>query len=294
MKRTLLLIVNPISGGKDKTELVKIVKESVDSSLYEISTVYTEYAGHASELAVGTDADVVVAIGGDGTQNEVARSLVGTDKVMGIIPCGSGDGLALHLGISRKPAEAAALLNKGEVATMDYGLFEGHPFFCTAGMGIDALVSWKFAEAGSRGLRTYVSESAKAWFGFKPDAYRVCVDGEMVYDGPATLVTVGNANQWGNNARITAKASVTDGELDVCVVEPFRTWAFPGLLWHLMGGTSFKSRYVKYFRGKQIRIERSAEGPVHFDGDPYQMGREIGINVVPAALKVIVPNKHSI
>lgn len=285
----ILFIVNPIAGGKDKKAILDKVTGSLDNDRFSHEIRYTEYAGHACSIAKETDADIVVAIGGDGTQNEVARGLVGSDKRMGIIPCGSGDGLALHLGISRNPEKAARVINEGKVVTIDHGTVNGRPFFCTTGMGIDALVSWKFANAGSRGLKTYIRESVKTWFGFSPDNYRITVDGKQRWDGPATLVTVGNANQWGNNARITPLASIDDGLLSVTIVAPFHTWAFPGLLIRLMNGTAHKSCYTTCINGKEIRIERDHQGPVHFDGDPYSEGKSIEIKIVPQALKVIVP-----
>lgn len=285
----ILFIVNPIAGGKDKKAILEKVTGALDRDRFSYEIRYTEYAGHACTIAEEADADIVVAIGGDGTQNEVARGIVGSGKRMGIIPCGSGDGLALHLGVSRDPSEAARTICEGKTVVIDHGTVNGRPFFCTTGMGIDALVSWKFANAGSRGLKTYIWESVKTWFGFRPDNYRITIDGQECWDGPATLVTVGNANQWGNNAKITPLASVKDGLLSVTIVRPFHTWAFPGLLIRLMSGTAHKSRYTTCLEGKEIRIGRDQQGPVHFDGDPYSEGKSIEINVVPQALKVIVP-----
>lgn len=285
----ILFIVNPIAGGKDKKVLLEKVTGRIDSSRFTYEIRYTEYAGHACEIARTTDADIVVAIGGDGTQNEVARSLAGSGKTMGIIPCGSGDGLALHLGISRDPEKAAEILNEGTTAVIDHGTVNGRPFFCTTGVGIDAAVSWRFAQAHTRGLKTYVKESILTWFGFKPENYIITVDGVEEWNGPATLVTIGNANQWGNNAKITSLASVTDGQLDITVVEPFHTWSFPGLLLRLMSGTAHKSCHTTCLKGKETRIVREASGPIHFDGDPYEEGKEIDIRIVPQELKVIIP-----
>lgn len=289
----ILFIVNPIAGGKDKKAILEKVIGALDPDCFSHEVRYTEYAGHACTIAEEADADIVVAIGGDGTQNEVARGLVGSGKRMGIIPCGSGDGLALHLGISRDPSKAARTICEGKTVVIDHGTVNGRPFFCTTGMGIDALVSWKFANAGSRGLKTYVRESVKTWFGFKPDNYCINVDGVEYWNGPATLVTVGNANQWGNNAKITPLASVKDGLLSMTIVGPFHTWAFPGLLIRLMSGTAHKSCHTTCLEGKVIRIERDHQGPVHFDGDPYNEGKEIEIRVVPQALRVIVPAERA-
>lgn len=347
--------MNPIAGGKKKEAILSKVTSALDSARFSYSVIYTEYAGHACEIARDCDADIVVAIGGDGTQNEVARGLIasnarlhsagvssagvsstagastggasaggaltggaligsaegtagastggaeassaeatGRRKKMGIIPCGSGDGLALHLGISRNPAKAARTLCEGECVSIDYGRVNGHPFLCTSGVGIDAEVSWKFANAHSRGLHTYVLESIRTWFGFKPDNYRITVDGEEKWNGPATLVTVGNANQWGNYAKITPLASLKDGILDVTIVEKFHTLAFPGLLFRLMTGTAYKSRHAICLKGHKIHISRTLPGPLHYDGDPYSEGCEIDFDIVHKAIDVIVPKGGNI
>lgn len=292
--KKILFIVNPIAGGKPKEAVLQKVTSALDQDKYVFDVKYTEYAGHACELARSSDADIVVAIGGDGTQNEVARSIAGTEKVLGIIPCGSGDGLALHLGISRDPEKAAGVLNCGSVASMDYGTVCGHPFFCTTGVGIDAMVSDSFAKSHSRGLKTYVLESARTWFGFKPEHYRIYVDGELKWDAPASIVTVGNANQWGNNARITPLASVCDGLLDLTIVDEFNTLAFPALIVRLFNGSAHKSRHSSCLKGRRIVIERDSEGPAHYDGDPYTLGKRIEIETVAGSLKVMVPDLKTI
>lgn len=268
---------------------MQAIQEVMEGRDVEVETVFTEYAGHAVQLAKEAEADIVVAVGGDGTQNEVARGLLGTGKVMGIMPCGSGDGIALHLGVSRNPRKAALNLMEGVPQTIDYGVVNGRPFFCTTGVGLDAIVSWKFAQAGTRGLKTYVLESAKTWFGFKPECYTVTVDGKVQFDGPATLITVGNAGQWGNNAWIAPLASVCDGQLDVTIVKPFHTWSFPSLLVRMVNKTAHKSRHALTLKGRHITIRREHEGPLHFDGDPRTEGREIEITMVPSALRVLVP-----
>ncbi len=147
MKEEICFIVNPISGGKDKSGIVASVRKHLDASLYRPAFHFTERAGEAESFAHTCKADVVVAVGGDGTVSEVARGLVGTDKTLGIIPCGSGDGLALHLGLSRTPAKAVKTLNEATEARIDVASLNGRPFFCTAGMGLDADVSLDFARS---------------------------------------------------------------------------------------------------------------------------------------------------
>ena len=151
--KDICLIVNPISGGKDKSGILAAVEKHLDGSLYRLRVEFTERPGQAEEMARGVKADVVVAVGGDGTVSEVARGLIGSEKTLGIIPCGSGDGLALHLGISRSPGKAVKTLNEACETRIDAATLDGNFFFCTAGMGLDAAVSLEFARSTTRGSR---------------------------------------------------------------------------------------------------------------------------------------------
>lgn len=260
----------------------------MDGEGFDHEIFMTERPGHATEIARSCDADVVVAVGGDGTVSEVAQGLVGSDRILGIIPSGSGDGLALHLGISRNPEKALRTLCGMCIVNMDCGTVNGRYFFCTTGVGLDAVVASRFAEAPKRGLRTYISEAWKTWKHFVPEKYEIDVDGKK-WVGPAVFVTVGNANQWGNGARITPAASVTDGLLDVTVVKPFRTAEVPALAARLMTGKVQGSRRTVCFRGAHVTIRRENEGPAHYDGDPCVFGTLIEAAAVPAALRVAVP-----
>ena len=287
-----VFIVNPISGGKAKTRVVSAIEKQLDSSVFEYEIVYTERPGHGTEIARDCEADLVVAVGGDGTVSEVAQGIIlsGKPKTFGIVPCGSGDGLALHLGISRNPRKAVAVLNGGATGVMDYGTVNGKPFFCTTGTGFDADVAEAFAASGKRGLWTYITTALRLWWGFKPSNYTIEVDGQKI-ETAAAMVTVGNVNQWGNQARITPLASVSDGKMDVTVVRPFRSWDIPALALKLMIGRAHKARKVISLRGASVRISRDSEGACHFDGDPCRFGREITVETHPAALRVAIPAK---
>ena len=291
--KKICFIVNPIAGAKDKKKILSLIGRYLDRSIYCYETLYTQYAGHATELAAASDADIVCAIGGDGTLNEVARGVAGTDKVFALIPCGSGDGLALHLGISRKPLGAIRNINEGHVKTIDYGLMDGRPFFSISGVGLDASVSYGFAQSPDRGLRTYISEALKLWKGFVFEHYKVTADSRE-WSGPAALVSVGNSNQWGNQARITSPASVTDGLLDVTIVKPFSTLQIPGIVFRLMTGKMHKCRHAVCLQGARITVERESEGPAHFDGDPMMSGAALEWQAVPHALNMIVPANKKI
>ena len=221
-KKNITFIVNPISGTKSKDALPLLVKQLIDDSLYECEIIKTEYAGHAAELAsqcVNDHIDICVAVGGDGTVNEVARSLAHSETALGIIPCGSGNGLARHLCLPMDMKQALQVINAGKTDYFDYGVINDQPFFCTCGMGFDAYVSLKFAESGKRGLATYVENVLKEGLTYKPDTY-IITDESGNHQYNAFLVVCANASQYGNNAYIAPEASMQDGLLDVIIMEP--------------------------------------------------------------------------
>ena len=291
MKR-ITFIVNPVSGGKDKKDVLAAIGRYLDLSQFSYEVLQTEKAGDATRWARESEADIVVAVGGDGTVSEVATGLLGTEKALGILPCGSGDGLALHLGISRSPARAVKVLNDACIATIDAAQVNGRPFFCTAGVGLDADVSLDFARSEKRGLGTYITTAWEDWRHRNPkDKYVVETDTEA-WAGPAVFITVGNANQWGNEARIVPKASLRDGLLDVTVVQPFSTLEIPDLAARLMTGKADTSRHVRSFRSKSVRIHRDHPGPAHCDGDPFEAGVDLRMEIMPGALRVVVPRSR--
>lgn len=288
MKKKVTFIVNPISGDKDKSKVLSSIGRHLDTALYNAEVLMTEEGGHAERLARESNADIVVAVGGDGTVNEVARGLIGTDKIMGIIPCGSGDGLALHLGLSRKISSAVRVINKGAVAKIDVAQINGRYFLCTAGFGLDAKVSQDFAKSSRRGLARYIHYAWNEWKNNPKEHYTITAGGET-WSGDAIFVTVANANQWGNQARIAPLASLTDGMLDVVVVRPFRTIVIPSLVRRLMTGYAHTSSYVLNFRASSVHVKREGPGAVHFDGDPSEGGTDYDLSVIPQALNVLVP-----
>lgn len=150
--KRIVFIVNPLSGSTGKKLIIKLIENQLDKNQYDYDIVRTNYVGHATEIAESAarhGIDVVCAIGGDGTVNEIARALIHTDTALSIIPCGSGNGLARHLHIPVDPIGAINIINSSEIRLMDYGIIDKHPFFCTCGMGFDALVSMKFAQSGN-------------------------------------------------------------------------------------------------------------------------------------------------
>ena len=289
-KKNITFIVNPISGTKSKDTLPLLVKQLIDDSLYECEIIKTEYAGHAAELAsqcVNDHIDICVAVGGDGTVNEVARSLAHSETALGIIPCGSGNRLARHLCLPMDMKQALQVINAGKTDYFDYGVINDQPFFCTCGMGFDAYVSLKFAESGKRGLATYVENVLKEGLTYKPDTY-IITDESGNHQYNAFLVACANASQYGNNAYIAPEASMQDGLLDVIIMEPFNIIEAAKVGFDLFAKTLKSNKHIKTFQARSIHIHRNESGAVHFDGDPTKMGTDIDVRIEPLGLKAII------
>lgn len=293
MAEKILFIVNPIAGGRKKDLLLKEIRGLLDHKKFCEEIAFTSGPGDATRLAGSTDAGYVVAVGGDGTVHEVAKALAGTDKVLGIVPCGSGNGLALHLGILGTALSSVRALNRCKVEKIDAGRINGEFFFCTCGTGLDAIVSDRFSKAGSRGLPTYIEQALETWKDFEPENYTIEIDGTSI-ERKAVLITAGNANQWGNEAKIAPGASVKDGLLDLTVIKPFKTADIPLLALELMDGRLEHNPHVETFKVRKAVITRSHSGPAHSDGDPFDCGTRIEVEIVPGCLKVIRGRKRKI
>ncbi len=291
-KKKISFIINPKSGTQNKEQILHLLDEKLDKTKYAKEVVYTKYAGHAVEIAAQKAKEgvyAVVAIGGDGTINEIARSLVHTKTALGIIPCGSGNGLARHLQISMEPKKAIEIINEGIMDVIDYGKINDVPFFCTCGVGFDAFVSLKFAKAGRRGPLTYLEKTLLESLKYQPETYELeTEDSTLKYK--AFLIACGNASQYGNNAYIAPQATLTDGLLDVTILEPFTVLDVPALSFQLFNKTIDQNSRIKTFRCQTLRIRRTKPGVVHFDGDPMMMGENIDVKVIKEGLQVIIPH----
>ena len=288
--KKIVFILNPISGTHSKKEIPEIIEQTIDRELFDHQLILTEYAGHAAEIAKDCAArgiDIVVAVGGDGTVNEVARSIVHSDTALGIIPCGSGNGLARHLMLPMNLKKAIQIINRCEIHNLDYGVINGYPFFCTCGMGFDAFVSMKFAEAGKRGPITYVENVLREGLKYKPETYEIeDENGKMRYK--AFLISCANASQYGNNAYIAPQASMSDGLMDVIIMEPFDVLEAPQISIDMFNKTLDKSSKIKTFKCKKLRIHRKEAGVIHFDGDPVMTDKDIEIELKEKGIRIIV------
>ncbi|MBO4850739.1 MAG: YegS/Rv2252/BmrU family lipid kinase [Prevotella sp.] len=284
-----LFVMNPISGAVKKSGIPKLIDRYINHEKFEYNIRYTERPGHATELALeAADAgvDVVVAVGGDGTINEVGRGLIHTDTAMAIMPCGSGNGLARHLSIPINIRQSIEILNDWHLHTLDYCTVNDIPFFCTCGMGFDAFISQKFSMGKRRGPLKYLEEVLLEGLRYRPQVYTI-EDAVGQHRYKAYLVTFANASQYGNNAYIAPQASMSDGLLDVIVMEPFSIMDAAQVSFDLMNKTLDKSSKVKTFKAKKVLIRRDEPGPVHYDGDPIMMGTEVSVEVKEKGILVV-------
>ncbi len=290
-KRSIVFIINPISGTGSKDVIPSLIERHIDRDIYDVELRFTEYAGHAQKIATQCKderKDIVVAVGGDGTVNEVARSIIDSKTALGIVPCGSGNGLARHLMLPMSVKGALDVINVGLIHQLDYGVIDNHPFFCTCGMGFDAFISKKFADAGKRGMLTYLENVLLEGLSYEPDTYEITLDGNDAQRYKAFLVSVANASQYGNDAYIAPQASMSDGLLDVVIMEPFDIIEAPQVGIELMNKTIDKSSKIKCFKAKDIMIRRSKPGVIHFDGDPVEAGTDLHVTLHTKGLQIVV------
>ena len=290
MKKKAVFVINLNSGTSSKAAIPGLIENTIDKEKFDYEIVVTQYAGHASEIASRAKdegKDIVVAVGGDGTVNEVARAIVHSGTALGIIPCGSGNGLARHLLLPMNVKKAIEVLNECEIRALDYGIINGYPFFCTCGMGFDAFVSQKFAEAGKRGPITYVENVLREGLKYQPETY-ILQDENGTIKYKAFLISCANASQYGNNAYIAPQASMSDGLMDVIIMEPIDLIEAPQISIDMFNKTLDKSSKIKTFKCRKLHIHRSKPGAIHYDGDPAMTGEDIDVELVPNGINIVV------
>jgi diacylglycerol kinase (ATP) len=289
-KEKILFIVNPISGSKSKAGIPVLIDRYLDKKKYDHQIVFTDYGGQGSEiaaLALVNGVNIVVAVGGDGTVNEIGKVLLGSKVSLAIIPAGSGNGLARHLKIPMDTVKAIKAINQGIKMCIDAGRVNDRYFFCTAGVGFDALIGNLFARKAHRGLKGYIGSTIKEFFAYTPETYKITNNGDQL-EKKAFLVTFANASQYGNNAYIAPNAAIDDHMLDICIMKNFPVLAGPLIGFRIFAGNIHHSRYVEFLRTKQIVLERESPGVMHLDGEPVQMGKQLIVTSIPSCLHVIV------
>lgn len=293
-KEKIAFIINPQSGRKNRNVSVESINRFLDTKRFSPKFYKTKYPGHANTLAYQAASEgckIVVAVGGDGTINEVASALILLKLPLGIVPSGSGNGLARHLKIPLSISKALQIINQGKIIHIDAGKVNESWFFCTSGIGFDAKIGYKFSKLNERGFLGYLKAIIREFSKYKIKKYSFTIDGRK-YKRKAFVITVANASQYGNNAFIAPDASTTDGLLDVCIVKSFPRWKVIFLALRLMNRSINQSEYYEYIRGKTISFKKPKKKYIlHYDGEPIKFKKgKIQIDVVPKLLQVIVPD----
>lgn len=290
MKKKILFIVNPISGvGRHKT-IEKLIDQKLDRTLFDYELAYTKASKHAIELSkrgVDENFDTVVAVGGDGSVNEVGRSLIGTRTSLGILPCGSGNGAARHMEIPTNLVKAMEVINRGNSTTIDTFQINNETAINVAGIGFAAHIAHEFSRLKKRGFRNYLKIAVRDSMKYRSQPCEIELHGKTQKLN-AFIIDIANGAQWGNNAVIAPQAENNDGELDLCVVRDFPLINFPIMATRLFTHSIHRSKFVEITKITEAVI-RQENSYAHIDGEPVMIGNEVRVKINPLSLNVLVP-----
>lgn len=299
MKRKFIYFVNPISGTKKKPQLLEIIKNKTSEKQIPFEILHTNAAGNYQYLNKKiTDEKItdIIVCGGDGTVNQVANALQGVEVNIGIIPMGSGNGLAFAAKIPKQVNKALEIIFTGNAAFID-SFYINKQFSCMlCGLGFDAQVAHDFAKQNKRGLATYVKQSIKNFFSAKPYTFILSVDGNNLTT-QAFFISIANSNQFGNNFTIAPQASLQDGLLDIVVVNEMSKMK---MIWNVLKqirigqvriyeDKKYHQKEIHYFQTKKLVIQNPQLAPLHIDGDPAVTADNFEIEIVEKAFKLIMP-----
>lgn len=294
MKEKILFIVNPISGHHDKSKFPSIVEKLIDKDKYDYTITLTEYGGHAVELtkqAIENQYDIIVAVGGDGTINEVATTMIGASQTFAIVPYGSGNGLARHLHLPLKPDKVITeVINKGVKSKIDTAAMNGVPYISIAGVGFDAIIADFFAQDPHRGIKTYVKLVTKEYLHFQPKKYHLILDGKEEIDCEPFFISFANSNQFGSNAVVSPTASLNDGLLDVCIFKKPNMLQVPYVATRLLTKKIDRTHFVDIHKAQKIQVIRENDEIANIDGEAVMMPKDITIEINPLSLNILLPN----
>ncbi|MBN2174546.1 MAG: diacylglycerol kinase family lipid kinase [Bacteroidales bacterium] len=289
--KKLFVILNPVSGVVKKDNILQQILEFTDPRKYEVSFSFTEGPGHATELCaekVKEGNEVIIAVGGDGSVNEIARGLVGSESKLGIIPAGSGNGLAHHLKIPTNYKKAIEVINQEKVIKIDTGSINNKLFVSIAGIGFDGLVARKFAKAGRRGFLSYLKIVTEEYPGYRPKKYTLEMNGKIV-ETRALFITFANSDQFGYNTSIAPGAKIDDGFLDVTIMQKPPIIELPLLASLLYWRQIDKSRFIEIYKTTGLLLKTKKKRWVNIDGEPVKMEKELQVKIHPQSLNLIVP-----
>lgn len=292
MKKKIIFIVNSIAGNNNKNNFPNLVEKYIDKDKYEYNIVFTEYAGHATNLtmkAIDDGFKYIAAVGGDGTINEIAKCLIGKEQILIIIPLGSGNGLARHLELPFNTERLITeVINNGNVYKMDTATLNGIPFISIAGIGFDALIADCFAKDKNRGLLTYAKLITEKYPNYKQNEYTLILDDKHIIECNPFLVAFANSSQFGYNTEISPEASVQDGLIDVCVLKKPNLLEIPLVVTYLLTKNIDKSNFINIYQAKKIKVIRKDDDIANIDGESITTSKDIMVEINPLSLNILL------
>jgi len=279
-------IINPISGtGKQKG-----IEEYITKHLENFEIIYTKKVGDATRIskeAANENIDAVIAVGGDGTVNECLKGLVNTNTALGVIPCGSGNGFAYHIGMDRTIKKAVKQLKKTQIKHIDTCTANGVPFVNVSGIGFDAHIANLFLTLTERGFINYVKLVLRE-LRYKAKEYTISYN-NIERKVTTYMIAFANASQYGNDAKISPMADFQDGLIDFVILKEFPKWKIPFFLLKVATGKAHLSKHVEIIQCDKMTIT-GEDTLLHLDGEPFKASNPIKIALLPKSLKILIPN----
>lgn len=294
MKDKILFIINPISGVGKQKSVEKAIEKVLDKTIFDYEIQYTEYAHHATAISLQAALkgyDVVVAVGGDGSINDCVKGLIGTNVTLGIIPTGSGNGLARHLNIPLNIEYAIEILNQRKRTIIDTVKLNNKIYASIAGIGFDALIAREFKKSKVRGFNTYFALVLQHYAFYEPKEYTLDIDGQRI-ETDALFISFANANQFGYNTVIAPTARLDDGMLEVSIVKKVPIMLLPWTAQLLFMKNFDKSIFVTTYKAKEVKVYNNDAKLVNLDGESVKMDKELHFSIVPKSLKVLIPENN--
>lgn len=292
-KQKILFIINPISHELKNVDVKKAIEENLDFNQFEYKIAFTEYPKHASKIAeeAKKSFDIIAAVGGDGTVNEIGTALINTSTQLAIIPVGSGNGLARHFGIPIGFAQAIRALNHSRPVVIDTAKINDKAFLGVAGIGFDAHIAQQFSQFGKRGFFSYCLVALREFTKYDPETYQIKIDGKNITK-KAFILSFANSSQYGNNFIVAPKADMQDGYLDLVIIDEMPFYAIPKMVYQFKDGSLGKSNHFETQKFKEIVIEKSVI-QAHVDGEPVVFHNQIKITVLPKSLILLVADSNA-
>ena len=286
--KKILFIVNPISGKGKQKNIASLIERYLDKDKFSFKLKFTAHQNHAREIILKQQDyfDILIAVGGDGSVNQMGALLINSQVIFGIIPAGSGNGLARHLNIPIDFKGAIEVINSyREPMKIDVAKINEKYFLSTVGTGFDAHVAWKFSTSSTRGFLTYAKITLGELFKYRIKKYQLIFNNQII-EIPAFIITIANSNQYGNNAYISPESKLNDGFLRLIIVKPFPFYYMPLLIFRLFNKSLLKSKFVDHFTLKKLGINSPFQ-KVQLDGESVTIRRKINIKIIPNCLNII-------